>query len=102
MPQARLVEQQVVQPIRRGRQTIWALEDRTDAKRWLLKAKQAGKALELTLEDSERDETIKEYYRSVAREAQLTVRFQTEQRRTYRNRRGAVGREAAVLIVLVS
>jgi hypothetical protein len=67
-----------------------------------MEAKGSGQAIELALGADERDETIKARYRTVAKDEGLKIRFQTAASRTYTNRKGALEREAEVMIILVA
>jgi hypothetical protein len=102
MPNARLIERSEVQRVTRRRSGEHAQKEREDARAWLRQARETGKAIELTLGPNERDETIKARFRTVAKEEQLKIRFQTSSQRTYRNRKGKDEYEAEVMIVTVS
>lgn len=102
MPNARLIEKSEVQRAARRRTGEHVAKEKEDARQWLRQAKESGRAIELVLGPSERDETIKARYRAVAREEQLKIRFQTAAQRTYRNRKGKEEYEAEVMIVMVS
>ena len=101
MPNARLIEKSEVQRTSRRRAGEHVAKEREDARQWLRQARESGRAIELTLAPSERDETIKARYRSVAKEDNLKIRFQTATQRTYKNRKGKEEREAEVMIVMV-
>ena len=102
MPEVRLIEKSDVQRTARRRAGEHIQKERETARTYLRQAKESGKAIELSLDAGERDETIKARYRSVAREEQLRIRFQTAAQRTYQNRKGRQEREAEVMIVMVS
>jgi hypothetical protein len=101
MPNARLIEKHEVQRATRRRAGEHVQKEREDARLWLRQAKESGRAVELTLGPKERDETIKARYRSVAKEEDLKIRFQTAAHRSYKNRKGKEEREAQVMIVMV-
>ena len=102
MPTVRLIDKSEVQRVSRRRAGEFAAKEREDARQWLREAKDAGRAIELSLGPNERDETVKARYRSVAKEEQFRIRFQTAAQRTYKNRKGKEEREAEVMIVVVT
>ena len=77
------------------------VRQREEARQWLREARESGKAIELTLDPKERDETVKNRYRMVAKSEGWKVRFHTGSRRSHTNRKGIGRMEADVLIVLV-
>ena len=101
MPEVRLIEKTEIQRASRRRAGENIQREREDARNYLRQAKETGRAIELTLGSEERDETIKARYRSVAREEQLKIRFQTSSQRLYQNRKGRQEHEAEVMIVMV-
>lgn len=102
MPNARLIERSEVQRVTRRRAGEHVQREKEDARTWLRQARETGRAIELTLAPDERDETIKARFRTVAKEEQCKIRFQTSSQRTYRNRKGKEEYEAEVMIVMVS
>ena len=100
MPTMRLLESPPP-PAHRRRDSRLAAEH-AQVREVLRLALATGQAIELTLEDTERDETIKTRYRIAAREVGCAIRFQTLQRRPFRDRNGHEGEEAAVLLAVVS
>ena len=102
MPNVRLIEKHEVQRATRRRAGEHAQKEREEARQWLRQAVEQNQAIELTLGQDERDETIKARYRAIAKELGTRIRFQTASSRTYRNRKGKDEREAEVMIILVA
>ena len=102
MPSVRLIDKSEVQRVSRRRAGEFAAKEREEARQWLREAKEAGRASNFRWGQIERDETVKARYRSVAKEEQFKIRFQTASTRTYRNRKGKEEREAEVMIIVVS
>jgi len=101
MPTVRLIEKSDIPRSRRHRDGRNHL-DWEEARAILHAARDADQAVELTLEPSERAETIKLHYRAVAKEEGLRLRFRTAASRERRTRRGRETTEAAVLLVRVA
>jgi len=101
MPKGRLIEKHEVKRATRRRAGEHVQKEREEARAWLRKAKAGDKALELTLSPEERDETVKNRYRIIAKDEGLKVRFHTGSERQYTNRKGVIQAEADVLIVVV-
>lgn len=101
MPKARLIEKHEVKRATRRRAGEHVQKQREEARSWLRQAREGGKALELTLSLQERDETVKNRYRLVAKDEGVKVRFHTASQRQHTNRKGISQQEADVLIVVV-
>ena len=101
MPKARLIEKHEVRRATRRRAGEQVQKQREEARNWLKQAKDGGKALELTLSPQERDETVKNRYRLVAKDEGWKVRFYTASQRQHTNRKGIAQSEADILIVVV-
>src|SRR5262249_40518920 len=103
MPVAQLIAPETVQPIRRGRSGDGrAREEREAARAWLRQAREQDKAIELRLGSDERDETVKQRYRLVAKQEQLRVSLLVITQRLYRTRKEREEYEVEVLAVLVA
>jgi|SRR6185437_3787935 hypothetical protein len=101
MPKARLIEKHEVKRATRRRAGDHVVKQREEARQWLKEARETGKAVELTLDPRERDETVKNRYRLVAKSEGWKLRFHTASRRNRTNRKGVAQQEADVLIVVV-
>jgi hypothetical protein len=89
-------------PPPRHRHSAAVNEEQIQLREVLRQALATRRAIELTLADTERDETIKARYRIAARALGCRLRFQTLQYRPYRDRNGQDGEEAAVLLAVVT
>ncbi len=101
MPKARLIEKNEVKKAARRRSGDNVLKQLEEARQWMKEARESGKAVELTLDLKERDETVKNRYRMVAKREGWKLRFHTSSRRSHTNRKGIEKAEADVLIVVV-
>jgi leucyl-tRNA synthetase len=101
VPKARLIEKHEVKKAARRRSGDNVQKQRDEARQWMMDARESGKAVELTLDPKERDETVKNRYRLVAKSEGWKLRFHTSSRRSHTNRKGIEKFEADVLIVVV-
>ena len=101
VPKARLIEKHEVKKATRRRAGDQVVKQREEARQWLKEARETGKAVELTLDAKERDETVKNRYRLVAKSEGWKLRFHTVSRRSHTNRKGVGQLEADILIVVV-